>query len=217
MSGAEEEAERSQLEQEEAARAEFYALLARLFYAGPDAALLQAIALTGAGGGTTAGWPEPAPLGAAWRALASASLAMDAEAARDEYDSVFVGTGRAEITPYASHYLGRSAPERVLVSLRGELAALGLGRKSGAAEPEDHLAALCDVMRYLVLRGTRDAALQQQKRFFTAYIAPWYAEFCASVAASGKTNFYKPVAAFSQAFFDVEAEAFELAQNFDQP
>jgi TorA maturation chaperone TorD len=212
MSAAEEIDGALRLDQEEARRAEFYALLASLFYAAPDPALLKAIAGAGmTGGGIEARPAEGAPLAASWRMLAAASLAMDAEAARDEYDSVFIGTGRAEITPYASHYLGASAPERVLVNLRGELAAMGLGRKGGALEPEDHLAALCDVMRYLVLRGDDDVALQQQKLFFKAYISPWYAEFCVSVAASRKTNFYKHVATFTQAFFDVEAEAFELA------
>jgi TorA maturation chaperone TorD len=200
------------LDEADAGRAEFYALLARLFYAAPDPALLTAIADAGmADGGFAARPTEGAPLAASMRMLAAASRAMDAEAARDEYDSVFIGTGRAEITPYASYYLGRSAPERVLVKLRAELAAMGLGRKHGALEPEDHLAALCDVMRYLVLRGNQDVALQQQKIFFNEYIAAWYAEFCVSVAASSKTNFYKHVATFTQAFLDVEAEAFELS------
>jgi TorA maturation chaperone TorD len=200
------------LDQEDAGRVELYALLARLFYAAPDPALLKAIADAGtADGGMVVKPAEGAPLAASWRMLVAASRAMDAEAARDEYDSVFIGTGRAEVTPYASHYLGGPAPESVLVKLRGELAAMGLGRKSGALEPEDHLAALCDVMRYLVLRGNDDIALQQQKLFFRGYIAVWYAEFCVSVAASRKTNFYKHVATFTQAFFDVEAEAFELA------
>ena len=207
MSGTEREEGAVHLEREDAARAGFYALLARLLHAAPDAALLIAIA----DAGIATGADESGPVADRWRSLAAASRAMDAEAARDEYDSVFIGTGRAEITPYASHYLGKSAPERVLVKLRGEIAAHGLGRKGGASEPEDHLAALCDVMRYLVLRGGGDAALQQQKLFFTEYIAPWYADFCVAVAASRKTNFYKHVAAFIQAFFDVEAEAFELA------
>jgi TorA maturation chaperone TorD len=70
-------------------------------------------------------------------------------------------------------------------------------------------------MRYLITHGgndgEKDAALQQQKQFFVEYISPWYADFCVSVAASRKTNFYKHVATFTQAFFDVEAEAFELA------
>jgi TorA maturation chaperone TorD len=196
---------------EDLARAEHYALLARLYYAAPDAELLNALAGTAAEARAAAS----TPIEAAWHRLANAAAAMDVEAALDEYDSVFVGTGKAEITLYASHYLSQAAPERVLVKLRAELASMRLGRRSGAAEPEDHIAALCDVMRYLISHdgndGEKDAALQQQKQFFVEYISPWYADFCVSVAASRKTNFYRHVATFAKVFFDVEAEAFELA------
>ena len=204
----------AELDAEDAARAGHYALLAQLFYVAPGAGLLSALANADAGGGAP-GAADDSPLAAAWRKLAAAAAAMDAEAVREEYDNVFVGIGKAEITLYASHYLGKSAPERLLVRLRDDLGTLGLARKGGAREPEDHLAALCDVMRYMISHGGKqgdlDGALQQQKQFFLAYISPWYAQFCVAVAASRQTNFYKHVATFAKVFFEVEAEAFELA------
>ena len=193
--------------EEDQARADLYALIARLFYAGPDAALLAAIA----GADEIAGEDETAPLAAAWRALGAAAAAMDAEAAREEYDSVFVGTGKAEITLYASHYLADSMQERVLVRLREALTEMGLAKYQAAAEYEDHFSALCEVMRHLIFFfGSDDVAVQKQKSFFLGYLLPCYSVFCAAVMASPNTNFYKHVAVFTKAFLDVEVGSFEM-------
>ncbi len=192
--------------EEDSARADFYALIARLFYAGPDAALLAAVA----GAGEIAGEDDTAPLAAAWRALGAAAAAMDAEAVREEYDHVFVGTGKAEITPYASHYLAESMQERVLVRLRDTLTEMGLAKNQSAAEYEDHFSGLCEVMRHLIAAGSSDVAVQEQKMFFMEYVVPWYVEFCAAVMASPNTNFYKHVAIFTRAFLDVEVGSFEM-------
>jgi TorA maturation chaperone TorD len=192
---------------EDRARADFYALISRLFYAGPDAGLLAGIA----GADKIAGEAENVFLAQAWKSLISAAAAMDAEAAQEEYDSVFVGTGKAEITPYASHYLAESMKENVLVRLRAELAAMGLERDRGAAEYEDHFAGLCEVMRYLIFFAS-DVAVQKQKTFFMRYLVPCYASFCGAVTVSPNTNFYKHVARFAKAFLDVETESFEIAQ-----
>jgi len=190
---------------EDQARAGYYALLARLYYAGPDAALLAAIA----GADDVAADGEQSPLAAAWRALASAARVMDAEAARLEYDQLFVGTGKAEVTPYASFYLVETGREKVLVKLRDELGSLGLKRTERASEPEDHLAGLFDVMRHLISKGSGDAAVQQQA-FFERYIAGFYEGFCAATSASEKSNFYKHVARFTEAFLTVETEAHKV-------
>ena len=192
--------------EEDSARADFYALIARLFYAGPDAHLLAAIAAAD----EIAGEDDTAPLAAAWRALGAAAAAMDAEAVREEYDHVFVGTGKAEITPYASHYLAESMQERVLVRLRDTLTEMGLAKNQSAAEYEDHFSGLCEVMRHLIAAGSSDVAVQEQKMFFMEYVVPWYVEFCAAVMASPNTNFYKHVAIFTRAFLDVEVGSFEM-------
>ena len=192
--------------EEDQARADVYALIARLFYAGPDAHLLAAVA----GAGAIAGADETTPLAAAWRALGAAAAAMDAEAAQEEYDNVFVGTGKAEITPYASHYLAESMQERVLVRLRETLTEMGLAKTRSATEYEDHLSGLCEVMRHLIFFGSGDVAVQKQKSFFLEYLDSWDAVFCAAVMASPNTNFYKHVAFFTKAFLDVERSSFQL-------
>jgi len=192
--------------EEDQARADVYALIARLFYAGPDAHLLAAVA----GAGAIAGSDETTPMAAAWRALGTAAAATDAQAAQEEYDHVFVGTGKAEITPYASHYLAESMQERVLVRLRETLTEMGLAKTGSATEYEDHLSGLCEVMRHLIFFGSGDVAVQKQKSFFLEYLDSWDAVFCAAVMASPNTNFYKHVAVFTKAFLDVERSSFQL-------
>ena len=192
------------LVQEDEARAGYYALLGRLFYAGPDAGLLQTIA--GSAGITTAGGRLAGP----WNALAAAARETEAEAARLEYDELFVGTGKAEVTPYASFYLAATGREKILVRLRQDLASLGLGRANTAREPEDHFAGLFEVMRHLISEGSDDAALQKQRGFFSAYVERSFEGFHHAVSASEKAKFYKHVSHFASAFIVVETEALKV-------
>jgi len=191
---------------EDKARAGYYALLARLFYAGPDAALLATIGSDD----EIAGGAEQSALAGAWSKLAAAARAMEAEAARLECDELFVGTGKAEVTPYASYYLAETGREKILARLRGELAAWGLARSAGAHEPEDHMAALFDVMRHLISLGSDDVALQKQQQFFERYLARSFPGFCGAISKSETADFYKHVAHFAESFLVVEAEALKV-------
>lgn len=197
--------ERSELEAEDQARADLYALFARLFHAGPDADLLAAIAANGGAGG------GDAPFEQAWDALALAAARADANAARAEYDQVFVGTGKAEVTPYASHYLVESGREKILVTLRDELAGLGLVRHAATREPEDHFAALFEVMRHLIGSADRSAAAQQEAGFFGRYLAGSYASFFDAIEDNRTADFYKHVSRCAKAFMNVESEALTMS------
>jgi len=196
----------SEVAPEDQARADFYALLARLWYAAPDKGLLQAIAR----GPDAAAEGEHRALAEAWRELREVAAKTDSAAARDEYDGAFIGTGKAEVSLYSSYYLTPTARERVVVALRNELAALGLARTGATHEPEDHFAAMCEVMRHLIGSGTADAALHRQKKFFATYMNRAYNPLTNQVMASTKTSFYKYVARFTKAFCDVEAASLEM-------
>ncbi len=187
---------------EEVARANFYGLLARLFYAPPDAPLLEAIA------GADEIEAEDGGIGDAWQALARAAAAADPDAVREEYENAFVGTGKAPVTLYTSAYTIRYSNEVPLVALRAALAELGLGRRENAHEPEDHIAALCDTMRHLVAEQKRD--LHEQARFFRRWIAPAAEPLCNAITQHGAAQFYKPVAHFAKAFLHLEQSAFEM-------
>jgi TorA maturation chaperone TorD len=187
---------------EEQARANFYALLARLFYAPPDAPLLQVLASE----------PDIAAaddaLAAAWRDLRQAAQEASVEAVREEYEGAFVGTGKAPVTLYSGAYSARHTNDVPLAALRGELAALGLARRGDAGEPEDHIAALCDTMRYLIV--AQDEDMENQKRFFARWIKPAAEPLCAAIEQSGQTAFYKHVGRFAKAFLTLEHAAFEM-------
>src|SRR5512141_2458287 len=107
---------------EELARAELYGLLARLWLAPPDAALLQqfAVAVTQA--------PEAGGLlEAPWAALVGALRATTAEAAA-EHAGLFLGVGKPEVFVYGSYYLAGSLNDKPLATLRTDLQRLGLAR-----------------------------------------------------------------------------------------
>ncbi|MGH8682286.1 MAG: TorD/DmsD family molecular chaperone [Burkholderiales bacterium] len=191
---------------EDQARAEFYALLARLWYAAPDKALLAAIAA----GADIPAEGEQTGLGEAWRRLRAAAAGTDPETVRAEYDAVFVGTGKAEVTLYVSAYLVENARERVLVELREALGELGLARSDAVHEPEDHFAALLETMRHLAASGSSDDALQQQRKFFTRYMNRAYNPLTNEVVASARTDFYKHVARFTKAFCEIEAASLDM-------
>jgi TorA maturation chaperone TorD len=182
---------------EEQARANLYGLLARLFYAPPDAALLKAIA----------GEALEGELAVPWRAVASAAAAADPEAVREEYETAFIGTGKAPVTLYTTAYSIRHPSEAPLAGLRGELAKLGLARRAGAYEPEDHVAALFDTMRHFV---AKQKDLEAQRGFFSRWIHPTVEPLCTAIELSDKTSFYKTVARFTNEFCTREHMAFEL-------
>lgn len=183
---------------EEQARANFYGLLARLFYGPPDAALLRVMA-----GETLEGDLAPS-----WQELKSLAATADAETVREEYETAFIGTGKAPVTLYSTAYTIRYSSEAPLAELRGELARLGLARRAGAHEPEDHIAALCDVMRHLVAEQKKD--LEEQRRFFNRWIHPAIDPLCSAIERSDRTVFYKPVARFTKGFCTLEHMAFEM-------
>jgi TorA maturation chaperone TorD len=187
---------------EDVARANFYGLLARLFYAPPDASLLQAIASSGSIEAEDGG------IAAAWQALARAAGTAAVEQVREEYEASFIGTGKAPVTLYTTAYTIRYSSEVPLAELRGELGRLGLARRSDAFEPEDHIAGLCDAMRHLIAEQKRD--LSEQSRFFSRWLAPAADPLCDAISAHPGAPFYRHVANFAKSFFHLEHSSFEM-------
>lgn len=190
--------------EEDRARADLYGLLARLWYAAPDGELLEALA---ASEGAIEGDGE---IARAWREVVGRAREADPDDLTHEYDSLFVGTGRAEITLYGSHYLTETGRERVVIALRDELRELGLDRTRGTNEPEDHFSALLEVMRHLIVQSSDAPQIRQQKQFFLRYIQPIYTALTEAVITNGGADFYQGVARLSRAFLDVESQALDM-------
>jgi TorA maturation chaperone TorD len=207
------------IDAEDQARADFYALLSRLFADAPDAPLLHAIATApaftaaadvsadnGADTGTHADLP------AAWDALRSASAAMDADAAADEYNVLFIGVGKSEINLHASHWLTGFMMEKPLVELRAMLARLGLGRRPEVTMLEDHFASLCETMRILVAgQGERrPVVISEQRAFFNAHLASWIFSCCSAIEHYPVANYYRRVAQFAHCYLAIERDSLAM-------
>jgi TorA maturation chaperone TorD len=194
------------LSPEDQARADCYAILARLYAAAPDRPLLDTLGaaprLADAG----------VPLASAWNRLLDASCAMDVDAARQEYDDVFIGVGRSEVNLHGSHWRAGFMMEKPLAELRTELAVLGLARKGAATMVEDHLAALCETMRFLIAGDIerRCASVDVQRNFFEKHLLSWVFDCCAAIEQCSLANYYRRVAEFSSLFMAVERDSLAM-------
>lgn len=204
---------------EDLARADLYGLLATLFFHAADADLLQRIAAAPLDpSGDDAIAPADAEAAAssaltqAWRKLVARAGKTTAEQADDEYTELFIGVGKPEVFLYGSYYQAGFMNEKPLVVLRDDLRRYGLERAEGITETEDHLATLCEVMRYLIAGDdVAVARVEEQRAFFQRHLAPWVDTACDAVLQHPRAAFYADVAGLAKAFFDVERLALELA------
>ena len=191
---------------EEMARAEVYGLLAILFYAPPEPELLQSLRVAVTDAPARGGFLEEP-----WRDLVGTARGMGDEEIAREYDALFGGVGKPEVYLFGSHYVSGFLNEKPLARLRTDLAALGLARGDEMPETEDHIAYLCEVMRYLIAGDDVEVAnLARQQEFFAAHVQPWVMVLCDTVAAHPKARFYANLAAFTRAFMSVEVQGFDM-------
>jgi TorA maturation chaperone TorD len=192
------------LDPEDIARANLYGLIGRLYYAPPDPNLLAEISRSQAGG---EGAGETG-LVAAWRGVQDACRGAFPAVVRQEYDSLFIGVGKSEVSPYVSGYAESATPDRYLVRLRQQLSRWGLGRRETVFEVEDHISGICDVMRWLIEQGQ---SVDRQRYFFEEFAYPGVLPFCVAVQNASSSSFYKSVAALTWSYFEIEKTAFDMS------
>jgi TorA maturation chaperone TorD len=201
---------------EDQARAHCYALVSRLFYAPADADLLTQLA--GPPAASTRmehalqsenvdAAPDTNAYTSAFAALQEVCRTVDADTVRREYDDLFVGAGRALISLYTSGYTVPRAPDRHLVALRERLSGFALARRDAVFELEDHVSAVCDVMRWLIERGR---SIDEQRAFFDEFVCGGVSAFCTAIETRAPNSFHRAVAAVALAFIAIEQHAFEL-------
>ena len=184
-------------------RADAYGLLARLLCDIPDGDLLHQTA--GIEGDDT-------PLGMALTSLGQAAGSVTAEAASEEYFDLFIGMAGGELRPYCSFYLTGFAYEKPLAKLRLDMESLGVARRDGIKEPEDHMASLCEIMAGLIAGAFgAPADLETQQWFFDRHLAPWARLFFEDLESANSARFYKPVGTVGRLFMEIETTAFEMA------
>jgi len=192
----------TEIDEEQRYRASAYSLIAALLRSTPDQAMLDRL-----GGLSREVSPDGDDL-----LLAMSTLALSADihappSIEDEFHDLFIGLGKGEVVPYGSWYLTGFMMEKPLSDLRDDLAALGYERNASVVEPEDHAAALSEVISLMISEGID---LTVQNKFFQSHMASWMNEFFVDLGKAKSAVFYKSVARFGAAFIALEKEYFSM-------
>ncbi|OEF75111.1 TorD/DmsD family molecular chaperone, partial [Vibrio tasmaniensis] len=140
-----------ELKQEQTLRTEIYLVLSALFRSAPSEEVIDFLKTLDIEASESA-------MQKAWIAIQQAATESNREALEDEYQNLFIGIGRGEIVPFGSWHRTGSMMEKPLAEIRHDLELLGIERDEQVKEPEDHIAALCEVMAMLT---DEEDALQQ--------------------------------------------------------
>lgn len=191
---------------EDLARADLYGLMSELFLAPASDDLFNRLAAS------------PAPqeedtndLERAWRSLLQAAQSRNPQEVVAEYNELFVAVGKPLVALHASVFITGAMNQRPLVAIREDLARLGLEASPEGGDTEDHIAALCEVMRYLIASPEAlGSTLPEQQQFFASHLQPWVGQLCDAIRTQPKSHFYAAVADLAQAFFTVEQQGFDI-------
>lgn len=188
--------------EEDVLRANLYRLLAQCLRLSPDQEGLKSFA---------AMQGDDTPIGRAVAAISRVAAKTTPEEVAREYHDLFIGVGRGELVPYGSYYLTGFLNEKPLARLRNDMVRLGIQRKNNVSEPEDHIAALCEMMAGLILGDFEDAmSLEDQKKFYQAHVSPWARHFFTDLEGARSSVFYACIGQIGAAFMDVEEQAFSM-------
>ena len=188
-------AESSMVTEEDRYRSGVYGLLAGLLRSAPNQAALDRVA------GFASVEPSQGEMALAMSMLGLAAKTCSPESVDDEFHDLFIGLGRGELVPYGSWYITGFLMEKPLGRLRDDLAQLGFQRNDDVREPEDHVAALCEIMLMLIDDG---ASLELQAHFFNTHMADWIKRFFIDLSEAKSAVFYRGVGRFGAAFIELE-------------
>ena len=87
---------------------------------------------------------------------------------------------------------------------------VALARAEGVAEPEDHIAFLCETLAGLIEGRFGDPA--EADTFFQRHLRPWAARFFADLEGARAARFYRLVGALGRVAIEIEQAAVELPQ-----
>ncbi|CAH1581270.1 TorD/DmsD family molecular chaperone [Vibrio owensii] len=188
----------TQREQEQTLRTEIYLVLSALFRSAPSEEMIEFLT-------SLEVEPSESAMQKAWIALQQAAKDSNREALEDEYQDLFIGIGRGEVMPFGSWHMTGAMMEKPLAEIRNDLELLGFERDENVKEPEDHIAALCEVMS--MLTGEEE---DLQQAVFNKHIAPWFNSFSQQLENAQSANFYKPAAQLCEAFLTLEQVRFSV-------
>ena len=188
--------------EEQARRAGFYSVLAAVLREAPGNNTLLFVGELDGGGKT-----RPDELALALSSLSLAARHSTFESLNEEYHNLFIGLGRGELVPYGSWYQTGFLMEKPLSLLRSDLARLGFERSDDVHEPEDHIAALFEVMAMLIQEA---APIDTQRQFFNSHVGNWAEHFFEDLENAQSAVFYRSVARLANAFLTLETSYLSL-------
>ena len=192
---------------EDLARADLYGLIARFFQMPPDQELLDQIAATADQHDAS----SDAPLAKVWMDVVEVAKNNPAKAWHDEFDLNFISVGKPNVVLNGSFYMAGHLNEKPLVAIRKALEEFGLEAAEEITETEDHISALCEVMRYLIAGEDVEVSnLTNQRVFFNEHIRPWYDELCSAIEDIPEMHLYHPIAALTREFLAIEGQGFDM-------
>ncbi len=186
---------------EESVRSEAYALIAALLREPPTTELLNLLSGIHIDTCRTS-------LEHAYSTLQQSAARTSEHSAKQEHQELFIGVGRGELLPFGSWYQTGFMMEKPLMTLRLDLQELGFKRQADTHEPEDHVAALCEVMGYLI----HESSHEQQQRFFRTHIQEWIQRFFNDLQNAKCASFYIAAGQLGSAFMQEEIEKFNQPQ-----
>ncbi len=190
------------MNEEQQYRAAAYSLLAALLRKAPDQAMLDHLSAL-----SDSCESEGDDLMLAMSTLALSAKHHNPTVIDDEFHELFIGLGKGEVVPYGSWYLTGFLLEKPLSDLRADLKRLGFERNEEVSEPEDHVAALCEVISMMIDDAT---GFSVQNRFFQTHMSNWLERFFDDLALANSAVFYKSVARFGAAFIAFEKQYFSM-------
>ena len=187
---------------EDELRSQLYRLLAYFLHKPADAdGLKMAAEMQG----------DDTDLGKAIAAFALIASKSSAETITQEYHDLFIGVGRGELLPYGSYYLTGFLHEKPLAKLRNDMAELGIERRDDVKEPEDHIAAVCEMMSGLIAGDfDRQIDLAEQKTFFDTHVGSWAKHFFTDLETAKSSVLYGALGSVGRCFMDIEQVAFTM-------
>lgn len=200
--GLDADATSSDIDEEQHYRASAYALIAALLRVTPDQQMLDRLG----------GLPSKESTDGDELLLAMSTLSLSAKlhtpaSIDEEFHDLFIGFGKGEVVPYGSWYLTGFLMEKPLSDLRDDLARLGYERNVSVTEPEDHAAALCEVISLMI---AENVDLAMQKQFFESHMTSWMSRFFTDLSEAKSAIFYRAVGRFGAAFIAFENEYFSM-------
>jgi TorA maturation chaperone TorD len=195
-----------------AQRADTYGLLARVLGGPPDIDLLYRLGSIAPATDHETPKAADGPMGRAWRRLGESARNLEAGAVRAEYHNLFIGVTQGEVMPYGSWYQAGSLMDRPLVRLRSDLRRLGFALQSEVREPEDHAAALCELMGLLTLQTSDAEGEARAQAFYQAHLRPWLPSFFVDLQRAPSACFYAAVGDLGEQFMELERDYLSLAR-----